>query len=426
MIRLFLRAAFAIASATILTLVIARLFLDSPPNAVSLRLLRGHAQLHASSIAATPPAERRTKAAEISKQIGYPMQLEEAAGSHEPRSEWRGAELFVVARVPDTQGQVVLGPIPFGRVSELSAAIALAIFIAIVVAFLVTRPVFKRIRSHEAVAARMCAGDFTARAQRQEGQALDGIGSSLNQLADRIGQLLSDERDLLRTVAHEVRAPIARMRFRVEKIHRKAPETSKKDSAGLIGDLEQVDNLFEELLTYVAFDEFDYDRPELQIETIAVADAVSRVVGEVTATEESVTVEVSGGETATVVASAKLFDRAVTNLLLNAIAYGGPLIRVEIREFDEEVVVDVQDSGPGVPEEDRPKVIKPFVRLAKKKTRGTGLGLAIVSRIMRLHQGRLHILDAPRGGASIQLVWKSARPRPRTRWNLGSLGFDRH
>ena len=58
---------------------------------------------------------------------------------------------------------------------------------------------------------------------------------------------------------------------------------------------------------------------------------------------------------------------------------------------------------------DRPEVVKPFVRLSKKKTRGTGLGLAIVSRIMRLHGGELHIVDAPKGGASVQLVWQRAR-----------------
>jgi nitrogen fixation/metabolism regulation signal transduction histidine kinase len=57
-------------------------------------------------------------------------------------------------------------------------------------------------------------------------------------------------------------------------------------------------------------------------------------------------------------------------------------------------------------------VIKPFVRLSTKKVRGTGLGLAIVTRIMNLHQGKLHIVDAPRGGASIQLVWKNVNHKP--------------
>ncbi len=158
-------------------------------------------------------------------------------------------------------------------------------------------------------------------------------------------------------------------------------------ASGLISDLQQVDRLFEELLT----------------------------------TDESALVEVKGAPGVEIIANLKLFDRAVTNLLLNAVAYGGPRVTVFVREFRDECVVDVQDSGPGIPELDRPKVIKPFVRLSKKKTRGTGLGLAIVCRIMKLHAGRLHILNAPSGGASIQLVWKNARPRPRRRWAIGSI-----
>jgi signal transduction histidine kinase len=244
------------------------------------------------------------------------------------------------------------------------------------------------------------------------------IGRSLNQLADRIGQLLTDERDLLRTVAHEVRAPISRMRFRVERIHERVQDELGKDARGLIADLQQVDNLFEELLTYVAFDEFDSERPVLQTKPIPVAATVRRLVDEVTSTDKSVTVEVRGSETAVVVANSKLFERAVTNLLLNAIAYGGPKITVFVRDFAEECVVDVQDSGPGIPELDRPKVIKPFVRLSTKKVRGTGLGLAIVTRIMTLHQGKLHIVDAPTGGASIQLVWKNVNYRPRANTSL--------
>jgi signal transduction histidine kinase len=94
------------------------------------------------------------------------------------------------------------------------------------------------------------------------------------------------------------------------------------------------------------------------------------------------------------------------------VAYGGPKISVFVRDFAEDCVVDVQDSGPGIPELDRPKVIKPFVRLSTKKAHGTGLGLAIVTRIMNLHQGKLHIVDAPAGGASIQLVWKNVNYKP--------------
>lgn len=422
MLQFFLRASMVVAVAIMATLMVLRLFVESPPDEASLRLLAGHARLHAKAIAQTPPAERRAAVRQLSDVLGYAVRTEQNTGEAEVRSEWRAGELFVIAPVPDTPGRLVFGPLPYRRVSEVPLTAVFALGVALLVAGIGIRPIVSRIRSLETASERMCKGDFTVRVDNEPGELLSGIGRSLNHLADRIGQLLTDERDLLRTVAHEVRAPISRMRFRVERINDRFKDDLGKDARGLVTDLQQVDNLFEELLTYVAFDEFDAERPALQTGPIPVSATVRRVVDEVTSTDKSVNVEVHGSETAVVVANSKLFERAVTNLLLNAVAYGGPTIRVFVRDFAQECVIDVQDSGPGIPELDRPKVIKPFVRLSSKKTRGTGLGLAIVTRIMNLHQGRLHIVDAPTGGASIQLVWKNinykpqARPSAFTRW----------
>jgi signal transduction histidine kinase len=419
--------------ATLLTTFLARLFLEPPAERAALELLGGHAVRIAQELAAAPPPERRDRLEALERSLGYSLAMEPARSGPSPTAEWRAAGLFVTARAPGTPGQVRLGPLPAGRIATLPEVILLALAVSLAVAGLATRSISRRIQSLEQVAEQMCKGDFTARAPVAEGDLLDVIARSLNRLADRIGQLLSDERDLLRTVAHEVRAPIARMRFRVDRIQTRAADAAAEriqpratdaersdsaDSAGLVADLQQVDALFEELLTYVAFDEFDYERPVLQTETIPLATSVRAVVNEVTATAEHLSVTVQGSENATIIANRRLFDRAITNLLLNAIAYGEGQITIHIREHHQNCVVDVQDNGPGIPERDRLQVVKPFVRLGKKKTRGTGLGLAIVTRIMALHEGRLHIVDAPDGGASMQLVWKNARPRPASRWRL--------
>jgi two-component system sensor histidine kinase RstB len=424
-LRFFLRATLAIVVASLATVLVLRLVVETPVDEVNLRLLAGHVALHAKSVATTPPAERRTAVRNLSNAIGYPVRTEQSYGERRVRSEWRAGRLYVVAPVPDTPGQLVFGPLPHQRPAEVPITGAVMLAVALVVAWFGLRPIIGRIRSLEKASARMCQGDFTVRVHNEPGELMAGIGGSLNQLADRIGQLLADERDLLRTVAHEVRAPISRMRFRVERIHERVSDELGKDARGLVTDLQQVDNLFEELLTYVAFDEFDSERPALQISSIPVATTVRRLVDEVTSTVKSVTVEVSGSESAVAVANSKLFERAVTNLLLNAVAYGGPKIVVYVRDFAEECVVDVQDSGPGIPELDRPKVIKPFVRLSTKKTRGTGLGLAIVTRIMNLHQGKLHIVDAPKGGASIQLVWKNGNHKSASSRSLVTRWFAR-
>jgi len=418
LIGLFARLAILIATATLITLLITRMLLDSPASETSLDLLRGHAEGYAVVIAETPPVERREYAEQLSEVLGYGVFLEASSGGAKTRVETRSGKLYVVARVPNNPGQIVFGPLPFGYATRLPTLVGLAILIASLMALFVSFHIYKRIRSLEAVAARMHNGDFSARAVRDESDVLDGIGASLNGLADRVGQLLHDERDLLRTVAHEVRTPISRMHFRVESIERKVSEALPKETTGLVSDLEQVDKLFEELLTYVGFDEFHQDRPELKTTEIDVRDSVSRIADEVTAVRDDIEVILSHDEDARVVANQKLFDRATSNVVLNAMAYGGTTIFIDIRVFEGECVVDVQDTGDGIPEEDRPKVIKPFVRLSARKTKGTGLGLAIVSRIMRLHGGKLHIVDSPKGGASVQLTWKNVELNKRTRRGL--------
>lgn len=407
-----------VATAILITLLITRMLLDSPASETSLDLLRGHAEYYAKLIAETPPVERRDYTGRLSEDLGYRVSLEASSGKKETRVETRSGKLFVIARVPGNPGQIVFGPLPFGYATRLPTLIGLAILIACLIALFASYVVFRRIRSLEEVASRMHRGDFSARAQRDEADPLDGIALSLNRLADRVGQLLHDERDLLRTVAHEVRTPISRMHFRVESIERKVSDTLPKETLGLVSDLEQVDKLFEELLTYVGFDEFHQDRPELNTTEINVTDAVTRIADEVTAVREDIQVEISADEGARVLANQKLFDRATSNVVLNAMAYGGSTIYIDVRVFEGECVVDVQDTGDGIPEEDRPKVIKPFVRLSKRKTKGTGLGLAIVSRIMRLHEGKLHIVASPKGGASVQLTWRNVEPPKQSRLGL--------
>jgi two-component system osmolarity sensor histidine kinase EnvZ len=96
----------------------------------------------------------------------------------------------------------------------------------------------------------------------------------------------------------------------------------------------------------------------------------------------------------------KALSRAVANLLDNARKYGAAPFAVVTRHQRGEIVIDVVDSGPGVPDADLERLKRPFTRLenARTDTTGTGLGLAIVDRIARLHGGRFDLLNRPEGG----------------------------
>jgi two-component system osmolarity sensor histidine kinase EnvZ len=97
--------------------------------------------------------------------------------------------------------------------------------------------------------------------------------------------------------------------------------------------------------------------------------------------------------------------RAIANLLENARKYGAPPFAVETRREGDEIVIDIVDSGPGIPEADLERIKRPFTRLenARTDTTGTGLGLAIVERIARLHGGKFELINRAGGGLIARL-----------------------
>ena len=98
-------------------------------------------------------------------------------------------------------------------------------------------------------------------------------------------------------------------------------------------------------------------------------------------------------------ADATLIRRAIANLLDNARIHGGGVVAVRVVRRDGDVVVEVDDAGPGVAPDDRPRVFEPFARAGLGGT--LGLGLALVRRIAAAHGGRAWIADRPGGGARV-------------------------
>jgi len=109
-----------------------------------------------------------------------------------------------------------------------------------------------------------------------------------------------------------------------------------------------------------------------------------------------------------------LVEQVLVNLLENAVRYSDPAtpIRVSAHLADQELVVQVADRGPGIPEEDIHKVFEKFYRgkAAQKRDGGAGLGLTICRAIVRLHGGRITILNRKDGGAVLEFTLPLAQP----------------
>jgi two-component system sensor histidine kinase RstB len=108
-------------------------------------------------------------------------------------------------------------------------------------------------------------------------------------------------------------------------------------------------------------------------------------------------------------ADASGLQRALSNLVGNACRYAKRRVRVSAAPLPEQVAIDIEDDGVGIPEADRTRVLEPFVRLETAaesgNAKGVGLGLALANRIVEAHGGQVQIDDSPLGGCKIRTTW---------------------
>ncbi|HTJ84159.1 MAG TPA: HAMP domain-containing sensor histidine kinase [Polyangiaceae bacterium] len=211
------------------------------------------------------------------------------------------------------------------------------------------------------------------------------LGESVRDMAAKIKKQMADQRELLASVSHEIRSPLARVRLLLELLRTgDGPSVEREKLLGdLEAEIEEMDHLVGGLL---ASSRLDFTA--LSMRPHDVVAATERAVSRAGLTLEP-TVEGSPRE---VQCDATLLSRALANLLENADKHGDGATGVHVRFESDRVTFEVADRGPGVPEEDLRKIFDPFYR---RPTRGhesrahesLGLGLALVQRIAEGHGG---------------------------------------
>ena len=224
----------------------------------------------------------------------------------------------------------------------------------------------------------------------------------LQESFDRLSQFSAD-------IAHELRTPVNNLRGEAEVALAKlrSPHQYQEILGSLLEEAQRLSRIIDGLLFMARA-----ETPETHIarETLSVAQELSvvRDFYEPAATEAGVTLSVVANPDLQVVVDRTLFQRAVGNLVANALTHtpAGGRASIEAEEDDRAMQVAVRDTGRGIPPEHLPHVFDRFYRVERSRSTtpgGLGLGLPLVQSIMRLHQGSVDIESRPGSGTCVYL-----------------------
>lgn len=373
--------------------------------------LSGGARLARDELMNSAPGTHVESFESVSERFDYPVRVifeNEREMSEVERKRLADGEAILLygslidISLPGTGRLLEFGPLPrFVEPSQTELTLGFGAvfgFAAIAIAILL-RPVASQLRAVERAATAIAEGDLSARVDRSRSSL--PLANAFNTMADRTESMLHSQRELLQAVSHELRTPLARIHFATDLIRSsKSAEEREKRLDSVDNAAEDLDSLVGELMAYVRMES---ERPVFEPEPINLTD----LVAELAEIHESLhpvrfVIDPDDGPDLVVGDRASL-SRAIGNLLSNAGRYAKDEVTINLRTDANDVVIEVQDDGPGIPEADRNRIFEPFVRLDQSDPGGAGLGLALVQRIADRHGGTVSVDAADSGGARFRL-----------------------
>ncbi|MET3700259.1 two-component system sensor histidine kinase RstB [Citrobacter sp. UYEF32] len=379
-------------------------------------LMKSSLYLMRSELREIPPHQWNKTLKELDLNLSFNMRVEPMSKfSLEAPAQQRLQEGDIVAldsqytfiqRIPRSHYVLAVGPVPYlFYLHEMRLLdMALMAFIAISLAF----PVFIWMRPHwqemlrlESAAQRFGEGHLEERIHFDSTSSFERLGIAFNQMADNINALIASKKMLIDGVAHELRTPLVRLRYRLEM----SDNLSDSERSALNRDIGQLEGLIQELLTYARL-----DRPQTELK-LTTPDLNAWLDGYMLDArnvnpDHQLELYNQPGDYGSL--DMRLMERVLDNLINNALRYCQNTVKVTLQLEGSQASLIVEDDGPGIAPDERSRVFEPFVRLDPSRDRATGgcgLGLAIVHSIAQAMSGEVKCEESDAGGARFCFQW---------------------
>lgn len=269
-------------------------------------------------------------------------------------------------------------------------------------------PLVKRLQRLRSTAKTFGEGDFSERIQIVSSSYIIDIENEFNRMAEKIETLVDDNKLLSNAVSHDLRTPLARLRFGIEALSEtNNPQNKEKYIRHLSQDILEMENLVSVLLNYARLEQkmIKIERSPVSLNTL-IQDCVKNLSSNLSS---SVSIDMSGlcKSPISVNGDESYLCMLINNLLSNAQRYANKQIQITTQKTSKYVTFCVADDGPGISEEKRETLFKPFTRGEDQSDqKGYGMGLAIVARIAAWHGAQVTIDHCTKlGGANFTVTF---------------------
>ncbi len=276
-------------------------------------------------------------------------------------------------------------------------------------------PLWKDHQSLTQTAKRFGSGHLDARARVRKGAFTADLSTSFNRMAENIRDLIQTNQSLTNAVAHDLRTPLARLRFANDILKSgncDAEETARYRHT-INTSIEALDYLIAQTLHYARYNRStDINHFKNVYFTTTVLEEVEQYQFDHEDIHYETNIEPALLKTHQFV-DGKALKRALVNLLNNATKHAKSFVLVSFTHQFDEFALIVEDDGEGISKKDYETIFQPYKQLSNQQrdmNEGLGLGLAIVQQIAHWHNGEIRVKRSDLGGACFTLSWKTTKP----------------